>query len=251
MPPTAKPRPAAINTRGSSALRAYPNTIGFPDGRSMDAVSDEALLSAVLTMADPGVDADALAIRLLSGQRPLAEAVSAVASRTAGAGELDALAIVRFHALTELAARLVRPSLTRHPVFVEHDALVTYCRLRAACAPVQMVRLLFLDDRKHLIADEVHQTGTLGEVATYVQEIMRRALEVRACGLVVAHSTPGDEPPRPSDARNICADVQRAGSALGIELHEYLLIGRQSYRCLVRGESEKPARNGPAVADAK
>lgn len=240
MQPTAKSRPAVRNARSVPGLRPYPDTVAVPGGTGMDAVSDEALLSAVLTMADPGVDADALAIRLLSGQRPLAEAVFAVASRTAGTRELDTLTTVRFHALTELAARLVRPSLARHPVFVEHDALVTYCRLRAACAPVQMVRLLFLDDRKHLIADEVHQTGTMNEVATYVREIMRRALELRACGLVVAHSTPANDPLKPWSAKSVCTDIQRAGSVLGIELHEYLLIGRQSYRCLVRGEGEKP-----------
>lgn len=241
MPVTANPRSGG-HTSSRSAPRAYPDMIGVLGGRAMEAVPDNVLLSAVLTMAEPGVDGDALAARLLSGQRTLEEAAVAVVQKTILVDELDAQASVRLQALVELAARLVRPSLAKHPVFLEHAALVTYCRLRAACVPVQQVRTIFLDARKHLIADEVHQTGTVNEVKTYVREIIRRALELGACGLVVAQSAPGDEPPKPWSAESVCADLQRAGAALGVELHDYLVIGRRSYRSLSRRDADERVR---------
>lgn len=241
MPVTVNPRSGG-HTSSRPAPRAYPDTVDVLGGRAMETVPDDVLLSAILTMAEPGVDGDALAARFLSRQRTLEEAAVALVQKTIKVDELDAQASVRLQALVELAARLVRPSLAKHPVFLEHAALVTYCRLRAACVPVQQVRTIFLDDRKHLIADEVHQTGTVNEVKIYIREIIHRALKVGACGLVVAQSAPADEPPKPWGAESVCTDLRRAGAVLGIELHEYLLIGRRSYRCLSQRNTDERVR---------
>ncbi|WP_431858690.1 JAB domain-containing protein [Azospirillum sp.] len=233
---TAKPGPATRNGKQTaSSLRPYPATTALTVGRNLEVVPDEALLASLLTLADPEVDGDILALRLLTGHGSLEEAIGAVSvGNLPGGTALDDHAAIRFRAVVELAARLVRPSLERHPVFVSHDSLVTYGRLRAACSKVQTLRLLFLDGRRHLIGDEIHQTGTIGDIVIYVREIMGRALQVEAHGLVIVHSDPGDAPPNPAGARAPCADIQQAGKVLGIELVEYLLVGRRSYRTLIR-----------------
>lgn len=245
---TAKPSPRARNgKRTVPSLRPYPATIGLPVGRGLETVPDESLLACLLTLADPEVDGDVLALRLLAGHGSLEEAVASVSVGNLPGGEaLDEHAIIRFQAVVELAARLVRPSLERHPVFVAHDSLVAYGRLRAACSTVQALRLLFLDDRRHLIADEIHQTGTFGDVAIYVREIMGRALQMEARGLVIVHSGPDDDPPNPAGARMSCADIQQAGKFLGVELVEYLLVGRRSYCTLIQEPTDDRAGRRPS-----
>ncbi|WP_377807872.1 JAB domain-containing protein (plasmid) [Azospirillum sp. A29] len=145
----------------------------------------------------------------------------------------DNYASLRFQAVLELAARLARPVLEQRPLLSSHQDLVTYARLRAACSTVQTLRLLFLDPQRQLIADELHQTGSVGDVALYVREIMGRALTMDASGLVIVRSYPSDDPPSPASVRVSCADIQKAGSLLGVELVEYLLIGRRSYVTLL------------------
>jgi DNA repair protein RadC len=228
--------------RSSSALRAFPDTVEVPGRRCMETVSDETLLAVVLAMANPAGDAETLALRLLAEGRSLADAAAAVAQGRSPIGDLNADTTVQFNAVVELAARLVRPSMIRHPVFLERDAMVTYCRLRAMRSPVETVRLLFLDDGKRLIADEIHRTGAVDHIYIYARDILCRALELRARGLVVAHSAPRDEPPPASGPKRICIDLQRAGTVLGLDLHSYLLIGRQSYRCLVQEQTEQSSQ---------
>ncbi|WP_161957991.1 JAB domain-containing protein [Azospirillum palustre] len=195
---------------------------------------DEALLSSLLTMAAPDANGDVLALRLLSGHGSLETAIAAAsAGKLPGGIPWDDHAAVRFRAVIELAARLVRPTLEQRPLLSSHEDLVTYARLRAACSAVQTLRLLFLDRQRQLIADELHRTGSVGDVALYVREIMSRALTMDARGLVIVHSCPSDEPPNPASVRVSCADIQKAGNLLGVELVEYLLIGRRSYVTLL------------------
>ncbi|WP_174449372.1 JAB domain-containing protein [Azospirillum baldaniorum] len=250
----AKPSPRARNgKRTVPGLRPYPATIGLTVDRSLEVIPDEALLGCLLTLADPEVDGDVLALRLLAAHGSLEEAVAAASvGNLPGGVASDGHAVVRFQAVVELAARLVRPSLERHPVFVAHDSLVAYSRLRAACSTVQALRLLFLDDRRHLIADEIHQTGTFGDVAIYVREIMGRALQMEARGLVIVHSGPDDDPPNPAGARTSCADIQQAGKFLGVELVEYLLVGRRSYCTLIQepADARVGRRSSPVAGDS-
>lgn len=245
---TVKPSAGAKNGKPTApGLRPYPATFGLTVDRGLEAIPDETLLACLLTLANPEVDGDVLALRLLAGHGSLEEAVAAASVGSLPSGlELDGHAIVRLQAIVELAARLVRPTLERHPVFVAHDSLVTYGRLRAACSAVQTLRLLFLDDRRYLIADEVHQTGTFGDVAIYVREIMGRALRMEARALVIVHSGPDDDPPNPAGARMSCADIQQAGKFLGVELVEYLLVGRRSYCTLIQESADGRVGHRPS-----
>lgn len=228
--------------RGAAAgPRPHPATHGLALGGGLERIPDEALLSSLLSMAVPEADGDLLALRLLAAHGSVADAVAAATMGKLPAGvALDGHAVLRLQAVIELAARLVRPTPER-PAFASHDSLVTYARLRSSCHPVQVLRLLFLDGRRHLIADEIHQTGTVTNVALYVREIIARALVLEARGLVVVHSFPTDDPPSPVPARRSCSDLRQAGSLLGIELVEYVLVGRRSYVALLGDAGAEPA----------
>ncbi len=236
MPSTAKvaPRARAGRPATTNSPRPFPVMRTPRVGGSLEGMPDEALLSSLLAMAAPDADGDLLALRLLAGHGSLETAIAAAsAGKLPGGMPWDDHAALRFRAVIELAARLVRPTLEQRPLLSSHEDLVTYARLRAACSAVQTLRLLFLDRQRHLIADELHRTGSVGDVALYVREIMGRALTMDASGLVIVHSCPSEEPPNPASVRVSCADIQKAGSLLGVELVEYLLIGRRSYVTLL------------------
>lgn len=236
MPNTAKasPRARAGRPAAANSPRPFPVMRDPRVGGSLEGMPDEALLSSLLAMAAPDADGDLLALRLLAGHGSLETAIAAASTRKLPGGiPWDDHAALRFRAVIELAARLVRPTLEQRPLLSSHEDLVIYARLRAACSAVQTLRLLFLDRQRHLIADELHRTGSVSDVAVYVREIMGRALTMDASGLVIVHSCPSDDPPNPASVRVSCADIQKAGSLLGVELVEYLLIGRRSYVTLL------------------
>jgi len=236
MPSTAKASPRAKTGRQAAAdsPRPFPVMRDLGIGGSLEGMPDEALLSSLLAMAAPDADCDLLTLRLLAGHGSLETAIAAAsAGKLPGGTPWDDHAALRFRAVIELAARLVRPTLEQRPLLSSQEDLVTYARLRAACSAVQTLRLLFLDRQRQLIADELHQTGSVGDVALYVREIMGRALTMDASGLVIVRSYPSDEPPSPASVRVSCADIRKAGSVLGVELVEYLLIGRRSYVALL------------------
>ncbi|CAO3358110.1 JAB domain-containing protein [Azospirillum melinis] len=236
MPSTAKasPRAKAGRLAAADSPRPFPLIRDPRVGGSLEGMPDEALLSSLLTMAAPDANGDVLALRLLSGHGSLETAIAAAsAGKLPGGIPWDNHASLRFRAVLELAARLARPVLEQRPLLSSHQDLVTYARLRAACSAVQTLRLLFLDRQRQLIADELHQTGSVGDVALYVREIMGRALTMDASGLVIVRSYPSDEPPSLASVRVSCSDIQKAGSLLGVELVEYLLIGRRSYVTLL------------------
>lgn len=236
MPSTAKvaPRARAGRPAAANSPRLFPVMRDPRVGGNLEGMPDEALLSSLLAMAAPDADGDLLALRLLAGHGSLETAIAAASvGKLPGGMPWDDHAALRFRAVIELAARLVRPTLEQRPLLSSHEDLMTYARLRAACSAVQTLRLLFLDRQRHLIADELHRTGSVSDVALYVREIMSRALTMDASGLVIVHSCPSDDPANPASVRVSCADIQKAGSLLGVELVEYLLIGRRSYVTLL------------------
>jgi DNA repair protein RadC len=115
------------------------------------------------------------------------------------------------------------------------DKLLAYCRQTMAHQPVEQFRLLFLDKRNRLIADEVQQQGTIDHTPVYTREVVKRALELGAAALILVHNHPSGEP-APSEAdiavtEQICSALEK----LGIVVHDHLVIargGHASFRAL-------------------
>jgi DNA repair protein RadC len=98
-----------------------------------------------------------------------------------------------------------------------------------ARAQVEQFRVLFLDRKNRLIADEVQQTGTVDHTPVYPREILKRALEHGASALILVHNHPsGDPSPSRADIE-ITKEVAKAAQALGVQLHDHLIIGRAGH----------------------
>jgi DNA repair protein RadC len=116
-----------------------------------------------------------------------------------------------------------------NPVLSGWQKLIDYCRADMARKQTEHFRLLFLDRRNRLIHDEVHQVGTVDHAPVYPREIARRCLELSATAVILVHNHPsGDPAPSRADI-DITKDIAKALSAIGVVVHDHLVIGRTGH----------------------
>jgi len=115
------------------------------------------------------------------------------------------------------------------PVIDNWSALLDYLRLTHAFSPVEIARVLHLDGRSRLIADEVISRGTIDEATIHVREVIRRAMELHAVSIVLVHNHPsGDPAPSRADI-DLTRRIARAGQPLGIAVHDHLIMAESGH----------------------
>ena len=201
------------------------------EARGFESVPDAELLAHLLAQVVEDGDPEAMAGRLLQHGGSLAGVVSAPTSRLRDMVGLTDRGALALRLLWELAARLAREEMVQVqvPVLASSAGLVTYCTVRLSRERVDQVRLLFLDRTHRLIADERHQSGTLGAVELYPREVLRHALELDALGIVVARRQAGRSARLSSRERADAKALDAAARALGVRLVDYLVIGRDGH----------------------
>ena len=194
-----------------------------------NAVSDYELLELVLFRAIPQRDVKPLAKDLIAKFGSFAETVAAPRGRlkeVKGVGEavVDELKIV--HAA---AGRLARGEVRKRPVLSSWSSVLDYCRTTMAFSEKEEFRLLFLDKRNQLIADEVQQSGTVDHTPVYPREVVKRALELSATALILVHNHPsGDPTPSRADIQMTQAIIDVA-KPLGIAVHDHIIVGKEGH----------------------
>jgi DNA repair protein RadC len=194
----------------------------------LSALPDYELLERYLFRSLPRGDAKPLAKALLARFGGLAEAMGApleALKTVKGVG--DALAL-DLKLAQEMAARATREGVHRkRPVISSWTALLAYVRVALANAPREQFRVLFLDKKNQLIADETMNEGTVDHAPVYPREIMRRALELSASAVILVHNHPsGDPTPSAADVA-MTRQVVEAGRPLSITVHDHLVVGRE------------------------
>ena len=189
------------------------------------AMPDYELLELVLFRTIPRQDVKPLARRLLDTFGDLARVVTAPPARLAevtGAGEA---VIQDLKILEALAQRMMRARVMQRPVLSSWEALLDYCHTAMAHRETEQFRVLFLDRKNVLIADEEQARGTVDHVPVYPREVVKRALDLQASALILVHNHPsGDPTPSRADI-DMTREVQKAAAALGIALHDHVIGG--------------------------
>src|SRR5207237_548267 len=128
--------------------------------------------------------------------------------------------------------RLTRGAVKKRPVLSSWNAVLDYCRTAMAFAEKEQLRVLFLDKRNQVIADEVQQTGTVDHTPVYPREVVKRALELSATAIILVHNHPsGDPSPSRADIEMTQAIVEVA-KPLGIAVHDHIIVGRDGHASL-------------------
>lgn len=196
-----------------------------------DALSDEELLEMLLFAVNPRKDVKPLAKLLLRTFGALAAVLNASPEKlrglkAAGVGMTtdNAVAVVRLAGA--LGVRMLKREMQKETVLSSWDALVNYCCAAMADEPVEQFRVIFLNRRNAVIADEVQNRGTVDHTPVYPREIVRRAIELGATSLVLAHNHPsGDPSPSRADI-DMTREIVNAARTLGVVVHDHLVIGK-------------------------
>ena len=193
------------------------------------ALADYELVELILYPALPRRDTKPLAKALLAKFGTFSEVLAAPETRlreVKGVGD----SVVHQLKLTEAAAqRFAHDAVVQRPVLDRWAAVVDYCRAAMAFAPVEQFRILFLDKKNVLIADEVQQRGTVDHTPVYPLEVVKRALEVGATALILVHNHPsGDPSPSAADIA-MTKQVVDIAKPLGIAVHDHLIVGKNGH----------------------
>ena len=197
-----------------------------------DPVPDYELLELILFRTFPRGDVKPLAKRLLSRFGSLAGVFGASVAELCtvrGVGEAAALDL---QSVQEAALRIARAPVARRTVISSWSALIAYVRVALAHEAREQFRVLFLDRKNQLIADEVMGQGTVDHAPVYPREVMRRALELSASSIILVHNHPsGDPTPSGADVQ-MTKQVIEAGKALNVSVHDHLVVGRDGVASL-------------------
>jgi DNA repair protein RadC len=186
----------------------------------------------VLFRAIPQRDLKPLTKTLIETFGSFAEVICAPTSRLAEIKGLGDSAITELKIVQAAANRLARGQVKRRPVLTSWSAVLDYCRAAMAFAEKEQLRVLFLDKRNQLIADEVQQTGTVDHTPVYPREVVKRALELSATAIVLVHNHPsGDPTPSRADIQ-MTQSIQEIAKPLGIALHDHIIVGKEGHASL-------------------
>jgi DNA repair protein RadC len=191
-----------------------------------EALADHEMLEMVLFLALPRRDTKPLARALLSRFRSFAAAIAApVPDLLAidGIGEAGAAALKTVHAA---ALRLARAEMVDLPVLSNWPKLIAYLTAALAHEQVEQARVLFLDGRNRLLADEAQGRGTVNHTPLYPREVVKRALELQATALVLVHNHPSGDPTPSREDIATTREIKAAAEVLRIVLHDHVIVAR-------------------------
>jgi DNA repair protein RadC len=194
-----------------------------------DAVSDYELLELVLFRAIPQRDIKPLAKDLIARFGSFAEAVAAPSARLAEIKGMGEAAVTELKIVHAAASRLARGKVSKRTVLSSWSSVIDYCRTAMAYEDKEQFRLLFLDKRNQLIADEVQQIGTVDHTPVYPREVVKRALELSATALILVHNHPsGDPTPSRADIQ-MTQSIIDVAKPLGIAVHDHIIVGKEGH----------------------
>jgi DNA repair protein RadC len=192
-----------------------------------DALPDYELLELLLARTIPRRDTKPLAKELLARFGSFADVLAASPERLKAVKGLGGgQAIIDLKLVHAAGVRMLRRQVLNRPALTSWSALLDYCTAAMACSETEQFRILFLDRKNNLIADEVQQQGTVDHAPVYVREVVKRALELSASAIILVHNHPsGDPTPSRADIE-ITRKIVEAADKLSIAVHDHLIIGR-------------------------
>jgi DNA repair protein RadC len=197
-----------------------------------DALSDYELLELLLFRVLPRRDVKPLAKALLEKFGSFAEVIAAPEKRLSEVKGLGAACVIELKIVHAAASRILRGAVKKRPVLSSWSTVLDYCRSAQAFADREQFRVLFLDKRNQLIADELQQIGTIDHTPVYPREVVKRALELSASAIILVHNHPsGDPTPSRADIQ-MTQQIISVAQPLGIAVHDQIIVGKEGHSSL-------------------
>ncbi len=196
------------------------------------ALADYELVELILFNAIPQRDVKPLAKQLVERFGSFAEVMAAEPQRLLEVNGVSAGVVAQFKIVEAAAQRFAKGTVKKRLPMGSWSAVVDYCRTAMAFEKREIFRILFLDKKNGLIADEVQGSGTVDHTPVYPREVVRRALELSATALVLVHNHPsGDPTPSQQDVK-MTQDIIAIAKPLGVIVHDHIIVGRDGHASL-------------------
>jgi len=193
------------------------------------ALADYELLELLLSQAQPRGDVKPTAKALL---RRFGSFGGVIAASPEALGEIEGMgdaSIVALKAVQAAALLMQKQDIIQKPVLSSWKSVLDYCHSAMAHEPIEQFRLLFLDGKNALIADEKQSQGTVNHTPVYVREVAKRALALDASAVIMAHNHPTGDPSPSRDDVEMTKAVKIALEKIGIQLHDHIIVGRKGH----------------------
>ncbi len=191
-----------------------------------EALQDYELLELILFRAMPRRDVKPIAKALLERFGGLAGVLGADPARLMEESGIGQAAMAELKIVHGVALKLLQTQVLEKPLISSWSQLESYLKARLSTEKIEQFRILFLDLKNRLIADEMQQQGTVNHTPVYTREVMRRALELHASSLILVHNHPSGDPTPSRDDVSMTMKIIDAGRAMGITVHDHLIVGR-------------------------
>ena len=195
----------------------------------VDGLQDYELMELVLFRAIPRRDVKPLAKDLIAKFGGFAEVLGAPIDRLVEVKGVSENVAQELKIVQAAAIKLTQARVLERPVISSWNDLLGYCRAAMADEKTELFRILFLDKKNILIADEVQQRGTVDHTPVYPREVVKRALELGASAIIMVHNHPSGDPTPSSADINMTNQIVKAAKALNIRVHDHLVIGAKTH----------------------
>ncbi len=194
-----------------------------------ESLTDEELLECLLSTVDPRRKLTHLSKRLVRRFGGLADVLDSTDSQLSRFGGLGKPTIAILKIVPEMARRMALEEIINRPVLSSSASVLAYCRVTLGRKKTEQFRLLFLDTKNRLIADEKQQQGTVNHTPVYPREVVKRALELDASALIMVHNHPSGDPTPSKMDITITEAVQSAAATVEIAVHDHIVISRSGH----------------------
>ncbi|USG59506.1 DNA repair protein RadC [Sneathiella marina] len=223
-----------LEENNSAALKNSSDKIGHRERMrtriltsGANSLADYEILEMLLYAAIPRRDTKPLAKLLISEFGNLANVLSAEPQVLRKIDKVGDAVIATLKVAETLGQKLLRSKVEKKNVLSSWQALQDYCQAVMGDKKIEHFRILFLNNKNHLISDEVQQSGTVNHTAVYPREVVKRALELCATSLILVHNHPsGDTTPSKADIE-MTKEILVAAKALNIKIHDHLIVSSE------------------------
>ena len=199
---------------------------------SAKALADQEMLEIVLLRAIPHREVRRLAKEVMERFGSFADAIAAPPQRLTEVDGMTSGAIAEFKFLEAAVQQFTKGAVKKRLPLGSWDEVVDYCRTVMAFEEREIFRVLFLDIKYGIIADEVQGVGTVNHAPLYPREVIRRALDLSASGIVLVHNHPSGDPTPSTGDVTTTREIIAASRSLGLIVLDHIIVGRQGHASL-------------------
>jgi DNA repair protein RadC len=195
-------------------------------------LQDYELLELLLAQTQKRIDTKPIAKALIKRFDTFAGVMAATPEQLQEVAGVGPAAAVIIKVVQACALRMAQQDVVKREVIGSWKKLLDYLRMAMAEQKTEQFRLLFLDNKNALIADEEQQRGTVNHTPVYPREVVKRALELHASAIILVHNHPSGDPTPSQDDIAMTKEVAAAADKLGIAVHDHIIIGRKGHASL-------------------